>query len=102
MSIFRKVELAVFLVLILGLVVIGVHNWTLRQSLKSAQQDYQLSEGNSQAHETAAKGTKRVMSEEKAAHEELDKAYESNKEWADEPLPTDISDVLREHPSSAR
>lgn len=69
---------------------------------ESIKEDAQHYAGNAKAHEVAAVEYRTIITERKKADEALDRALERNPEWADEPVPSDVADLLRHDSGAAR
>lgn len=102
MSIFRKLEIGLVVLLLLTIVGLGLWNYHLHNAKEDAQQSFQVANGNAEAHETAAKEFKIVVQQKEEAQHALDKAIEANPVWSAEPVPSDVADLLRNPSGSAR
>ncbi|AHB12198.1 Rz-like spanin [Xylella phage Prado] len=102
MSIFRKIELLIGGLLLAAVILLSAYSLHLRNSRANVQQDYQQASGNASAATTAAKELKTVVIEKENAHAALDQALARSPEWADEPVPADVADLLRHDTGSAR
>lgn len=66
---------------------------------KLEQENTELS-ADSNAHETYAAGSRELDREYRTTKEETREVLEANREWADQPVPSDVSDRLRNRTES--
>jgi hypothetical protein len=64
-----------------------------------AQNDVLTSDA--EADQVYVREYKTVITEREAKNEQVDRALERNRDWADEPLPDDVADILRDPAESA-
>src|SRR5690606_15414460 len=102
MSIFRKIEIALGGLLVLAVILLSAYSLHLRNSRASVQEDYQQASGNAAAATTAANELKTVVIEKEEAHAALDQVFARSPEWADEPVPAAVADLLRHDTGAAR
>ena len=101
MSITRQIELAVgsaLILLILSLWGYGAWKSRLAASLKD---ENQVLNADATADTTYVREYKRAVIEEKRANERVESAIRRNPVWADEPLPDDVADILRDPEATA-
>lgn len=91
---FRNLELAIGGVLLLAVLGLSIYAGYLHMTRDAAQEDYQISNGDASAHETYAHGLKKVVVQEKQAHERMEQALEANESWAEQPVPDDVARLL--------
>lgn len=101
MSITRQIELAVGSALILlSLSLWGYGAWKSRLAAPLRDEN-QVLNADAIADTTYVREYKHVVIEEKRANERVESAIRRNPVWADEPLPNDIADILRDPEATA-
>ena len=101
MSIARNIELAIggsLLVMVLGLW--GYGAWKDYRADQLKDENVTLT-ADSTADNTYVREYKRIVTEEKQANERVESAIRRNPVWADEPLPDDVADILRDPEAAA-
>jgi Na+/melibiose symporter-like transporter len=86
--------------IILVLALFGYNQYLDWRNRDLKQTNVELSADSSADYEYV-KEYKIVVEQEKQANEAVQAAVERNPEWASEPLPGDVADLLRQHPDAA-
>lgn len=101
MSITRQIELAVGGVLLVVILFLWMATkWSGWRNSQLEQQNQVLT-ADSSADTEYVRQYKRVVIEEKQANERVESAIRRNPVWADEPLPDDVADILRDPEAAA-
>lgn len=101
MSIFRRIEITIGVLLLLAVVTLGVISYGQHKVISSTKSENKVLTGDAKAHEVYATGTKVLVTKEKHTNEQMDAAIKANPEWADAPVPSDVAAVLCHNPKSA-
>lgn len=101
MSITRYVELIVGGLLLAAVLLLGFTSCTQRRALEAKTEEASVATGDAEAYRTYNKGSKEIAAKKEIADAAMDEALKRNQEWADEPVPADVADLLCHDPDAA-
>jgi uncharacterized protein HemX len=96
MSITAKLQAALSLILTIAVIAFGVYGWYQKQRVEHVSEERNVASGDAAAYKTHNTEYKKVVTAERATKEQVDEVVARNRDWADEPLPVDVADLLRD------
>ena len=100
MSLLRRIELTIGLLLLITVVVLATQVWVARKRADVVKQQVHAVTADLGASEVHAEEMKIYYKQREIKDAQVTKAVEANRDWADVELPSDVADQLR-HDSGA-
>lgn len=102
MYIARKLELLFGGLLLVCVLALGGKAWIDSKRLDAVQESYQAASGDARAATVYVEAYKEVAEQRRKKDAQVESVLESNRVWADEPVPDDVADLLRHPTGTAR
>lgn len=102
MSIVRKLEIILAALLLAAVGILGFRVWVASHRADTAQENYQAAAGDARAATEYIKVYKEVAEQRRTKDAEVENALGEHRDWADEPVPVDVADLLRNAEGTTR
>lgn len=102
MSILRKLELFIGLVLLVTVVVLSAQVWIARKSAAIEKEQVHVTTADLGAAEVHAQEMKIYYKQREIKNAQVNATIEANRDWAATELPSDVADQLRHSSGSTR
>lgn len=102
MSIFRKIEIALGLALVIAVALLAVEVAVYRYKAAHNQETARVATGDARAATVYVKAYKEVQQQREVKNGEVEAVLEGNRDWSDAPLPDDVADLLRNGAGTTR
>ena len=91
--------------ILLGLVIIagtGLYIWGMQRKVEKLEAANTIAVATGAADEAWRQGHITYTKDREEAKNATEQVLERNRDWADQPVPSDVADRLRKHPDAAR
>lgn len=102
MSIVRKLELLLAALLLGAVAFLGVRVWLASNRADTAQDNYHAAAGDASAATEYIKVYRDVTEQRRKKDAQVETVLGGNRVWADEPVPDDVADLLRNAEGTTR